>query len=91
MASDGGAEHQWLFRKLGNCGRKLAWHAGEWRNGRWKMPLSDARRYVELLPLAILKEHARIDAGARPPYPKLTESYVAQLVDKPPPGGEALR
>ncbi len=55
------------------------------------MPLSDARRYVELLPLAILKEHARIDAGARSPYPKLTESYVAQLVDKPPQGGEALR
>ncbi len=86
MASDGGAEHQRLFRKLGDCGRKLAWHAEEWRNGRWKMPLSDARRYVELLPLAILKEHARIDAGARPPYPNVT-----QLVDKPPPGGEARR
>ncbi len=82
-------EHERLLRGLNDVQRKLAWHAGMWRAGRFKMPLPEARQYVQALPLALSREHARIDGGAQPPYPKLTKSYVMQLTDTPPPGADA--
>ncbi len=80
MAASEVHEHERLIRGLTDVQRKIAWHAGMWRAGRWTMPLPDAREYVEALPLAIVREHAHIDAGALPPYPKLTRSYVMELV-----------
>ena len=74
------AEYEALFKTLTDLEQKLAWHAGVWRNKRWRIPLDEAREYAAALPEAIRREHARIEAGARPPYPKLTLKYVRELV-----------
>ena len=78
------AEHKAIFNALTDLEQKMAWHAGMWRNKRWRISLDEAHEYAEMLPEAISREHARIEAGARPPYPKLTLAYVRQLVGKAP-------
>ena len=77
--SPGRDEHEAIFRSLGDLERKMAWHAGMWLRGRWQVPLHEPSAYA-----AIRREHARIEAGARPPFPKFTmEAYATELLSQP--------
>ena len=72
--------HDTIFNALRSNERAMAFYAGVWRKGRWQIPLEEAKSYAESLPEAIAREHDRIEAGARPPFPKLTAKYVKELV-----------
>ena len=73
-------QHEAVFYSMGDLEQKLAWHAGAFRHGRWQISLLQAKDYTTALPIAIRLEKARIEGGAPKPYPKLTPTYVAQLV-----------
>ena len=76
------AEYEAVFSSMNDLEQKLAWHAGAFRHGRWQISLLEAKDYAAALPIAINLEKARIEGGAPKPYPKLTPTYVTQLVTK---------